>query len=207
MKHFLDEYNKYFISRQFDRLGLFELLQQKYAVKKALYLGSHIHITPSLVYPEVVYVDSYDAFKKMVESEEAEAFIANNKQYAQPSRYTFLKQNYDTALDIDDDFDLLLSQYAGFVSQAGKQYLKKGGIFVANNSHGDATMAHLDKDFKLIAVAKHTKQAWRLSEEKLEQYFIRKDRQNDSKKELLKTGKGPGYVTSATCYIFQYKGK
>jgi hypothetical protein len=205
MPRFTEEYNKYFISRQFERLDLFELLKDKYAIKKALYLGSHIHITPSLVFPEVVYVDSYQKFKKMVESEEAINFINENKQYSAASKYGFVKANYNNELEIGNDFDLLISQYAGFVSQAGKQYLKKGGILVANNSHGDATMAHLDQEFELIAVANHTNDKWRISDKELEKYFVRKDGKKDSKTELLKSGKGPGYKKSAANYIFKIK--
>lgn len=203
MLTFTEEYNKYFTSRQFDRLGLFEILKNKYAIKKALYLGSHIHITPSLVFPEVVYVDSYEKFKRMVLSEEAKDFIEKNKQYSTRPKYSYVKQNYDNKLDIDSDFDLLISQYAGFVSQAGKKYLKKGGILVVNNSHGDATMAHLDVDFEFIAVANQTKDNWRLSDKQLNEYFVRKDGNADSKTELIKSGKGPGYVKTATNYIFK----
>lgn len=206
MQSFTSEYQKYFSSRKFTRLGLFELLKTKFNINKALYLGSHIHITPSLVFPEVVYVDSYQKFKDMVESEEARNFINKNKQYSTKSKYAFIKQNYDNKLDVENDFDLLISQYAGFVSQAGKTYLKKGGILVANNSHGDASMAHLDNDFELIAVANHTKDQWSISENQLDEYFVRKDARAETENELLKTGKGPSYKKTATNYIFKYRG-
>ncbi len=203
MPTFIEEYNKYFLSRHFERLGLFELLKNKYGIKKALYLGSHIHITPSLVFPEVVYVDSYEKFKQMVESEEARSFVENNKQYSTSPKYSYIKQNYDNQLGLDQDFDLLISQYAGFVSQAGKRYLKRGGILVANNSHGDASMANLDDDYELIAIANHAKDKWRISEQQLAGYFVRKDGQTDSYSELSKTGKGPGYKKAAANYIFR----
>ena len=67
MPVFTEEYDKYFTSRQFERMGLFELLKNNYDIKKALYFGSHIHITPSLVFPDVVYVDSlFQELKKKV---------------------------------------------------------------------------------------------------------------------------------------------
>lgn len=203
MPTFAEEYDKYFLSRQFDRLGLFELLQTKYDIRKALYLGSHIHITPSLVFPEVVYVDSSEKFKQMIESEEAREFIEKNKQYSTKPKYAFIKQNYDNKLHIDTDFDLLISQYAGFVSQAGKHHLISGGILVANNSHGDATMTHLDSDFELIAVAHHTNDKWHIFEERLDKYFVRKDGATDSIESVRANGKGPGYAKTATVYIFR----
>ena len=50
------------------------------------------------------------------------------------------------------EFDLVISQYAGFVGQAAKPYLKKGGLLVCNDSHADASMASIDPDFELIAI-------------------------------------------------------
>jgi hypothetical protein len=204
MNKFTDEYNKYFTSRKFDRLGLFEQLNKKYNIKKALYLGSHVHITPSLVYPEVVYVDTYGSFKAMVESEEALEFVKLNKQYSAVPSYTSIQQNYENDLDIDSDFDLLISQYAGFISRSGKKYLKKGGILVANNSHGDASMANLDKDYEFVAVANPNEDGWIISDN-LDGYFLRKDGKSDDVNELLKSGKGPGYKKVAEDYVFRLR--
>lgn len=203
MTDFTSEYEKYFTSRQFTRLGVFELLRAKYDIKKALYLGSHIHITPSIVFPEVVYVDSYKKFKDMVDSDEARKFIEQNKKYDQAPSIRFIQQNYDKTLDIENDFDLLISQYAGFVSRVGKKYLKKGGILLANNSHGDASMANLDHEFDLIAVANHTKDKWRINNTNVDEYFIRKDGAEDTAEELIDKQKGPAYKKTATNYIFK----
>ena len=52
--------------------------------------------------------------------------------------------------EAEKSFDLLISQYAGFVSQHCKKYLKIGGILLVNNSHGDASMAKLDDDYKFV---------------------------------------------------------
>ncbi len=203
MADFTSEYEKYFTSRQFTRLGLFELLAAEYGIRKALYLGSHIHITPSLVLPEVVYVDSYKKFKDMVDSDEAREHIKQNKKYDQAPNIRFVQQNYDKALDVESDSDLLISQYAGFVSRAGKKYLKKGGILLANNSHGDASMVNLDHGFDLIAVANRTKDKWRINNTSLGEYFIRKDEAEDTAEELIEKQKGPTYKKVATNYIFK----
>lgn len=48
--------------------------------------------------------------------------------------------------------DLIISQYAGFVGQATKVYLKKGGILLCNDSHGDATLAYCDSDYEFVGV-------------------------------------------------------
>jgi hypothetical protein len=37
------------------------------------------------------------------------------------------------------------------VSESCKKYLRKGAVLVANNSYGDASLASIDKDYRLIA--------------------------------------------------------
>ena len=41
---------------------------------------------------------------------------------------------------VEGRVDVLLSQYAGFISEPCKGYLRAGGVLVANNSHGDARL-------------------------------------------------------------------
>ena len=40
------------------RSDLFKLLAESYTIKKVLYPGSYIHISPSFYFSEVVYVDT-----------------------------------------------------------------------------------------------------------------------------------------------------
>lgn len=203
MTNFIDEYNKYFTKNQFTRLNLFEKLKSNYNLNKALYLGSFIHVTPSFVFPEVVYVDSYKKTKKLFEEPTVSKFIDKNKQYTEIAKITFIQEDYTKPLRIENDFELLISQYAGFVSQAGKQYLKTGGLLVANNSHGDASMANLDSDYQLIAVANHTKDNWRINSKNLDNYFIPKSEVPDNIDQLKKQMKGFAYTHTASNYIFK----
>lgn len=199
----MESYNREFIDKDFERVNLFELLRKDYGGTKALYLGSHIHVAPSLVYPIVVYVDSYKRAAKLFQDNQLIEYVEKNKQYDVKSTVQFIHTNYDKELNIDDNFDLLISQYAGFVSQAGKKYLKSGGTLVANNSHGDASMAHLDDDYELIGVANHTNDKWRISTENLGDYFIPKNGKPDSVVELRNNMRGFGYTKTAANYIFR----
>ena len=52
----------------------------------------------------------------------------------------------------DGSVELVISQYAGFVSENCKRYLPRGGYLIANNSHGDAGLASCDREFKFVAV-------------------------------------------------------
>lgn len=198
----IDRYTKEFTDRQFTRHSLFEELRDTFGVDKALYLGSYIHFTPSLVYPCVTYVDSFKT-SSLIEDEEILDYIEKNKSYKQPAKLEFFKQDYTKKLPIKGDYNLLISQYAGFVSQAGKKYLRPGGILVANNSHGDASMANIDSDFELVAVANHTQDKWRISKNNLATYFLRKDGSKDNITELIKNMKGFGYTKTAANYIFK----
>ena len=102
-----------------------------------------------------------------------------------------------------ESFDLLISQYAGFISPVCKVYLKVGGILVANDSHGDASMAVLDPDFELIAVARRRSGKYSLSEKGLEQYFVPKKEIEITPEYLRGTGKGVPYTRWVSNYVFR----
>ena len=100
-------------------------------------------------------------------------------------------------------FDLLISQYAGFISSVCKPYLRPGGYLLVNNSHGDAGMASIDDDFQLIAVVHRTKSKYRLSTTALDEYFIPKKPIIVTREVLLERKKGIGYTKPAGLYLFQ----
>lgn len=64
----------------------------------------------------------------------------------------FLHGDY-RSLDLESEsFDLLISLYAGFISEACGHLLRIGGLLLVNSSHGDAAIAALDPRFKPAAV-------------------------------------------------------
>lgn len=149
----LSLYKKYHTDREDERLGLFTILAEKYKIKSALYPGSFVHITPSLVIPKVVYVDSYKKTKKFFNNPAVNDFISKNRIYKEEPDITFHLKDYQNEIEEPiQSFDLLISQYAGFISLHCKIYLKAGGLLLANNSHGDASLAFLDKDYRFIGV-------------------------------------------------------
>ena len=140
MSNFAHElYRKYFTDRQFERLDLFQIISGKFDIQRVLYPGSFVHVTPSFVFPYVVYVDSDKQAKKFFNDPAVQGFINEQKEYPQVAEITFHAADYRKGFDEQEErFDLLISQYAGFVGQDCKRYLKKGGLLLANNSHGDA---------------------------------------------------------------------
>tara|TARA_R110002072_G_scaffold238939_1_gene396668 strand:+ start:64442 stop:64873 length:432 start_codon:yes stop_codon:yes gene_type:complete len=133
-------YKKYFLDNSFEREHLWQLFVERFDVRRAIYPGSFIHITASFHIPYVFYIDTDRQAKKFFsKSEVVMKMIKKKKVYDETTKYDFLPINYTKKLNLEKNtFDLMISQYAGIISQPCKQYLRKGGILLVNNSHGDA---------------------------------------------------------------------
>ncbi|MDX9953101.1 MAG: hypothetical protein RBT75_03355 [Anaerolineae bacterium] len=203
-KSALDLYRKYFQERQFERLNLFQIIADRFKVQRALYAGSFVHVTPSFVFPDVVYVDNDKQAKQFFSEPEILKFIAERKIYSQEAKVTFHFADYRNGFDeMIDSFDLLISQYAGFVGQYCKRYLRTGGLLLANNSHGDAGMAAIDDAYQLLAVFYAKNEDYRISVNNLDEYFVPKPQVEITKEYLEKLPKGIGYKKTASGYLFQ----
>jgi len=198
-------YKKYNVDKEYTSIGLFRELKKKFKIDKVFYPGSYVHITPSLIFPNVTYADSFRNTYKFYEDKETIDFIKKNKEYLEDLVIRFYQQDYNKLFkDIRIEFDLVISQYAGFVGQAAKPYLKKGGLLVCNNSHGDASMASLDPDYKLIAVYRRkSNEQFSISDKNVETYLKPKGGLPPTKEQLVKTMKGIAYMKSPSGYIFR----
>lgn len=203
-KSVLDLYQRYFQERQFERLDLFEIIADRFNVQRALYPGSFVHITPSFIFPDVVYVDNDKQAKRFFGNPEILKFVAGRKVYPQEAKVTFYFADFRDSFDEPSEtFDLLISQYAGFVGQHCKPYLKTGGFLLANDSHGDAGLAAIDDDYQLKAVFSVRNGKHRISETNLDEYFIPKSQIQITKEYLEGLQKGIGYKKTAGVYLFQ----
>jgi hypothetical protein len=198
-------YKKYHIDKEDERLDIFRILAEKFKIKTALYPGSYVHITPSLVIPKVVYVDDYKKTKQFYNNPALYEFIFQKKQYKEEAEIGFHFKDYRKNIDEPkESFDLLISQYAGFISQYCKKYLKAGGLLVANNSHGDASMASIDKDYEFTGVFnKRRANKYTFSNKNLNTYFIPKKPRKITKTYLKQIQKGIGYTKYASSYLFR----
>lgn len=139
------------------------------------------------------------AIKFFKDVEKIQNYLNKNKEYSNPANLTFIGQDYTEPLEIKK-VDLIISQYAGFVGQATKPYLKVGGILLCNDSHGDATFAKMDKEFQFIGIITTEKT---IQTTNLSGYFkLPKDRPIDLTivKEKMK---GLNYKQTAENYLFQ----
>lgn len=198
-------YKKYHVDRDYTSIGLFRALKENSDIKNVFYPGSHIHITPSLIFSNVTYADSFRDTQKFFENSNTNEFIRERKEYPEEAFLRYYQQDYRKPFkDLGREFDLVISQYAGFVGQAAKPYLKRGGILVCNNSHGDASMADLDPDFNLVAVYKrYADDKFTISSKNLEEYLKPKNGNRPTKEDLMKSMKGIAYTKSPTGYIFE----
>lgn len=197
-------YKKYYSDRDYEQIDLFRQIKDKWGIKRAVYPGSYVHISPSFVFSDVVYIDSDKNAKKFFKIGEVKEFINERKEYPDVPKFSFYGIDYRKTLDdLHHQFDLLISQYAGFISDSCKSYLKIGGILLVNNSHGDAGLASIDKDYNFIATVHKSKKKYRITNASLEKYFIPKSKNIVTKELLYKTNKGVGYTKTAPLYIFQ----
>ncbi|NJS41622.1 hypothetical protein HC766_04755 [Candidatus Gracilibacteria bacterium] len=147
MANQLDLYKKYFVDNNRESIAMFEILADLFKIQSVLYMGSFVHISPALVISNCVFVDNDRRVAKFFEDEEVAEFVNKNKKYKEDASFQAFQQNYEKPLPLkNNSFDLLISQYAGIISETGKKYLKKDGILLVNSSHGDAAVAHLDED-------------------------------------------------------------
>ena len=197
-------YQKYYIDRDYEQVDLFRILNSTYEISKVIYPGSYVHISPSFIFPDVVYIDSDKTARKFFQSDQLIDYINARSEYTQAPKISFHGVDYKDRIETyHGQFDLLISQYAGFISEICKDYLKIGGYLLVNNSHGDAGLASIDRDYKLISTAHKTRGKYRLSHTALEKYFIPKRNIQVTKALLFKIRKGVGYTNTAPLYIFQ----
>jgi len=198
-------YKKYHVDKDHTSIGLFRAIRDNFDIKNVFYPGSHIHITPSLIFSNVTYADSFRNTDKFFNEKDTVDFVRKNKEYPEEAHLRFYQQDYHKPFkELEKEFDLVISQYAGFVGQAVKPYLKKGGILVCNNSHGDASMASIDNDYKLIAVyRRYADDKFTISNKNLDEYLKPKSRHQPTKQELIKSMKGVAYTKSPSGYIFE----
>lgn len=201
---YISLYEKHHINKDYEYLGLFQQLNEKYSIKKVLYPGSYVHITPIFVFPIVTFNDVYKKLQNFYKSDEIKAYINSRKLYSGKPLYSYICSDYEKSMPIkEEEYDLLISQYAGFVSRACKKYLKKGGILVVNNSHGDASMASISTDYTFIAVINKRNSRFIHSTRDLSKFFIPKKNIKITEEFLEKHQRGVGYTKTATNYIFK----
>jgi len=121
------------------------------AIRRVLYPGSWIHISPSLVFPDVTYVDSFTGRKNLLKTFFQDhhnlllSYLEAHKRYPEAPSVTLQPQDYRRPLPNDveaQSMDLLISLDAGAeISTTCARYVRPGGYLYVNDGHGDACRA------------------------------------------------------------------
>lgn len=197
-------YNDYFITKNDERSELFKILSDKFNIKRGLYPGSFVHITPSFFISQMVYVDIDKRCNNFFSDKLTLDYIIRKKIYNEFPEIRFHFTDFTNKINEKiESFDLLISLYSGLISKHCKKYLKKSGILIVNNSHGDATLAFLDKSFKMIGVTKRYRNHFKISERCLSTYFKTKSGKPIDMEKIKKNMRGPGFTKIAYAYIFK----
>lgn len=196
-------YRKFFIEAGIERSGLFKNVKEKYGGYKALYPGSFVHISPSFFFPELRYIDQDKRCKAFFQDSQTLEFVISRKEYDQDPQLKFSEMSFQEELDEEEEsFDLLISQYSGFISKYCTRYLRRDGILLVNDSHGDATYAFHSGEFDFVAVVQ---EGFEIDESNLDRYFSFSRKKEVDMNEVLEKMKGPKYKTMADSYIFRRK--
>ena len=194
-----------------DRVRLFEtvaaVLPRSAAV---LYPGSFIDIGPSVWFDHVTYVDTdRHAARFFAQAGDVGRLITSKRMAAgAPSasapQVRFHGIDYRRRLPFDDrSIDLLVSLYAGFVSEYCTRYLRPGGILLANNSHGDASLASLDPGYALCGVITCRGGRYRVTTGSLAAYLVPKRGFPATADELHRNNRGIAYTRAPFAYLFR----
>lgn len=188
-----------------DRTQLFSAIAEAFDAARVLYPGSYVDLTPSFVWPSVTYVDvDRRANQFFADLDGIRELLDENTADASGHTVRFIHADYQEPLDLSDaSFDLLISLYAGFVSEHCTRYLRVGGHLLVNPSHGDAAMASIDPRYRLRAVVGDSDGHFAVTSAALDTYLITKRDIDVTVEHLHRTGRGIDYTKSAFAYLFE----
>lgn len=188
-----------------DRQRLFSAVAEAVPAQTVLYAGSYVDLAPSFVWPAVTYVDVDKRAMQFFADREGidELLVAH---WLDPGLHDvrFIHADYTDDLGlVPSSFDLLVSLYAGLVSEHCTHHLRVGGHLLVNSSHGDAAMASLDPRYRLWGVVVSRSGGYSVQTNDLETYLVPK-RATDITVELLhESGRGVAYTKSSFAYLFE----
>lgn len=188
---------------QGDRWRLFSAVSAAIAANSVFYPGCYVDIAPSFVFASVTYLDLDKRTPKFFDDAAGVAeIVADHDGPANPD-ITFIHGDYTSGVDLPDEhFDLLISLYAGFISEHCTRHLKIGGTLLVNPSHGDAAMASIDQCYELAGVVISRSGDYRVDTTDLDTYLIPKKPQEITRDSLHTSGRGVGYTKSPFAYLF-----
>lgn len=188
-----------------DRRRLFAAVAEAVPVTAALYPGSFVDLAPSFVWSAVTYVDMDRRAKRFFDDTDGVAeLIAEHGVDPSTTRVRFIPGDYREPLDVaDGSVDLLVSLYAGLISDHCTRYLAPGGVLLVNPSHGDVAMASLDDRYELIGAVESRDGDYRVVSDRLERFLVPKKPIDWTTEAIRERGRGFAYTTPSFAYLFR----
>ena len=188
-----------------DRHRLFTAVAATVDAKNVLYPGSFVDLAASFVWPSVTYVDLERRARQFFTDDDGVAtLLAEHDTDPATRSVRFIEADYRVPLDLDDgEFDLLISLYAGFVSEHCTRYLRPGGTLLVNPSHGDAAMASIDERYRLRGVATSRAGQYSVSTHDLDSHLVPKRDVEVTRASLHADGRGVAYTKTPFAYLFE----
>ncbi|MEV8267804.1 hypothetical protein [Microbacterium sp. NPDC076911] len=190
-----------------DRSGLFEGLTDTWAIERALYLGSYVDLSPSVAIPAVTYVDvDRRATRFFADEQRVAAELHGRARPGAATEVKYLDADFTAALAVEErSVDLIISLFTGPCWDGCERYLRADGLFLANASHGDASLAALDSRLTLVAAVTHRDGAYRWNTHDLDRYLVPKKPANATAEAIRASGRGVAYTRPAFAYLFRYE--
>jgi len=183
---------------------LFSAIGGEVEAERVLYPGCFVDISPSFVFPEVTYVDVDARTPRFFEDKAGVLeIIARHNGAPDHPDVRFIHADFTTPLDLPKQhFDVLVSLYAGFVSEHCTEHLRVGGTLLVNPSHGDVAMASIDPRYALSGVVTSRGGDYKVRRSGLNDYLIPKKPTEISNASLHASGRGVAYTKSPFAYLF-----
>jgi len=185
-----------------DRLRLFGAVGDFIGDTSVLYPGSFVDVAASFAFNDVTYVDSDRQAARFFADEAGVDEIIDHRRLRPTWR--FINADYRTELDVADrSVGILVSIYAGFVSEHCTRYLRPEGWLLVNPSHGDVAMASINPEYSLAAVVSARSGKYTITERHLDSYLIPKRSTTITPDLLHESGRGIAYTRSPFAFLFQ----
>lgn len=188
---------------QGDRWLLFTAIAYAIDAKCVFYPGCFVDISPSFLFESVTYLDTDKRAQAFFADVAGIREIVDDHNGPSDPEITFIRADYTERLDLPEGhFDLLVSLYAGFVSEHCTQYLRLGGTLLVNSSHGDVGMASIDPRYELVGVVSSRAGNYRVDTTDLDRYLIPKKPQAVTIESLHNSSRGIAYTKTPFAYLF-----
>ena len=160
---------------------------------KVLYPGCHRHLTASLVFPSLTYIDCDAKVGPLYEEPAAVQYVGDIKIYEEESSMEFFCADVNNGKkepmkSLDKDYDLLISLSAGLLAEPCTPHIKTGGWLLVNDSHSDASSVFVNckDDWELKAYWDDEHSQFAVDEMSLSRCFLAIDKKTKGEAALTR---------------------